>query len=462
MSGRLFSGNDDEMAADPFTRGTSPGRARPAHRGSFKMGHAKRGGRKKKTPNAISPRARTAIAAAAKRIPRGTTLNRNHWQWVIEKNPLINEARERQGQSTLTGAPRVRSRKFNMKAFCKDLSAVAMRAIQTDQFVDRDLVECLTLLGVRDPSEFAKFLAIAAPKQSYLAGRPHPEVAPREAINPGAYRRPPIPEWTLGYDPTLRAYTPVPVDTALTAQDAYHEVAGSPVNPMPGWDWKFDNEKRRYRAIALRPKTPIPEWTLRLDPKLGQMTPIPVDPRLSPEQAYHQEYGTPLRPAPGWKWDFDPWKFDFDSRTQRLVPSISDEPSRPVEPRFALPKLRRLYRWHPDEGYYSLVREDDDDEEDCEDNLYEYDAERCLFKRYQPVLKPLPPLPPTKPRQPETPPRRRFFVRHRDGTYAPVPRRDEYRLDEVYEYDAKKNQFVRVARDDAEATTRNPPRLDLL
>jgi hypothetical protein len=35
------------------------------------------------------------------------------------------------------------------------------------------------------------------------------------------------------------------------------------------------------------------------------MTPIPaVDPRLSPEQAYHQEYGTPLRPAPGWKWDF--------------------------------------------------------------------------------------------------------------------------------------------------------------
>ena len=126
-----------------------------------------------------------------------------------------------------------------------------------------------------------------------------------------------------------------------------------------------------------------------------------------------------------------------------MVPSISDEPSRPVEPRFALPKLRRLYRWHPDEGHYSLVREDDDD---GEDNLYEYDAERLLFKRYQPVLKPLPPLPPTKPRQPEPPPRRRFFVRHRDGTYAPVPRRDEYSRDDVYEYDAKKNQFVRVAK----------------
>jgi hypothetical protein len=401
LSGRLFSGNEDEMAANPFTRGTSPGRARPPHRGSFKMGHAKRGGRQKKTPNAISPRARKVIMAAAKRIPRGTTLNRNHWQWVIEKNPLINEARERQGQFTLTSAPRFRSREFNMKAFCKDLSAVAMRAIQTDQFIDRDLVECLTLLGVRDPTAFAKFLSIAAPKQSYLAGRPHAEVVePREAINPGEYRRPPIPEWTLGYDPTLRAYTPVPVDPALTPQDAYHEICGSPLSPAPSWDWKFDSEANRYRAIALRPKTPIPEWTLRFDPKLGQMTPIPVDPRLSPEQAYHQEYGTPLRPAPGWKWDFDPWKFDFDSRTQRLVPSISDEPSRPVEPRFALPKLRRLYRRHPDEGHYSLVREDDDDWEEYEDNLYEYDAERLLFKRV--II--------------------------------------------VCEYDAKKDQFVRVAK----------------
>jgi hypothetical protein len=390
----LFSGNEDEMAANPFTRGTSPGRARPPHRGSFKMGHAKRGGRQKKTPNAISPRARMVIMAAAKRIPRGTTLNRHHWQWVIEKNPLINEARERQGQFTLTGAPRVRSREFNMKAFCQDLSAVAMRAIRTDQFVDRDLVQCLTLLGVRDPNEFAKFLSIAAPKQSYLAGRPHAEVVePREAINPGEYRRPPIPEWTLRYDPTLRAYTPVPVDPALTPQDAYHEVCGSPLNKTPGWDWKFDNEERRYRAIALRPKTPIPEWTQRFDEQRGAMTQLPVNPRLSPDQAYHREYGSPLYPAQGWKWE-------FNSTTERLVPSISDEPSRHVEPRFALPKLRRLYRWHPDEGHYSLMREDDDAADAYDDNLYEYDAERLLFKR----------------------------------------------VTIVYEHDAQTNQFVRVAK----------------
>ena len=59
-----------------------------------------------------------------------------------------------------------------MKSFCQDLSAVAMRAIKTDQFVDRDLVQCLMLLAVRDPGEFAKFLALAPPKQSYLEARP--------------------------------------------------------------------------------------------------------------------------------------------------------------------------------------------------------------------------------------------------------------------------------------------------
>jgi hypothetical protein len=181
------------MTANPFTRGTCPGRARPPHRGSFKMGHEKHGGRKKGTPNAMSPRAQKAIAAAAKRIARGIHLNRYHWGRLIDDNPLITEAREHQGKSTLAGAPRSRSRPFNMKAFCNDLSTVAMRAIRTDQFVDRDLEGCLTLLAVRDPTAFARFLALTVPKQSYLAARPHAEV-PRDAVNPGEYRRPPIPE----------------------------------------------------------------------------------------------------------------------------------------------------------------------------------------------------------------------------------------------------------------------------
>ena len=115
------------------------------------------------------------------------------------------------------------------------------------------------------------------------------------------------------------------------------------------------------------------------------MVAFPVDPRLTPDQAYHAEYGSPLRPAPGWKWQ-------FNSRIQRLIPAISDEPSRYCE--------RRLYRWHPDEGHYSLVREDDDDWEEYEDNTYEYDAERRLFKRV--II--------------------------------------------LYEHDAQKNQYVRVAK----------------
>jgi hypothetical protein len=432
------------MAANPFTRGTCPGRARPRHRASFARGHAKRGGRQKGTPNAISPRARKAIVAAAKRLARGAPRDRYHWQRVINKNPLITEALEHQSQFTVAGAPRRRSRTFNMKSFCQHLSAVAMRAIQTDQFVDRDLVQCLMLLAVRDPSAFAKFLALAPPKQSYLAARPDAEMGePRDAVNPGEYRRPPIPEWLLGFDPTLNAWTPLPLDPALTPQDAYHEVCGAPLNPAPGWDWKFDREANRFCAIALRPKTPIPEWTC-FDP-LGAMTPVLVDPRLTPEQAYHREYGSPLNPAPGWKWE-------FNSRIRRLLPSIQDEPNRPCHPRFAIPPRPRLYRWHPDQGHYSLVREDDD-AADAYDDLYTYDAERFLFKRYQPVVAPLPPPPPAKPRQPEPPPRRRFFVRHRDGTYAPVPRRDEYpgrdeysSRDDLYEYDANKNQFVRVAK----------------
>ena len=422
------------MAANPFTRGTCPGRARPRHRGSFARGHAKRGGRQKGTPNAISPRARKAIAAAAKRLARGAPRNRYRWQRVINKNPLITEALDHQGQFTLAGAPRRRSRPFTMKSFCQDLSAVAMRAIQTDQFVEQDLVQCLMLLAARDPTEFAKFLALTLPKQSYLAARPDAEMcAPREAVNPGEYRHPPIPEWRLGFDPTLNSYTPVPLDPALTPQDAHHEVCGSPLHPAPGWDWKFDSEARRYRAIELRPKTSIPEWRIDFDPKLNSWTPVLVDPRLTPEQAYHEDYGSPLFPAPGWKWE-------LDSRTQRLIPSLLGEPSRQFEPRFG--ERRPLYRWHPDKAHYSLVP----DWEQYEDDLYEYDAERSLFKRYQPVLKPLPPLTPTKPRQPEPPPRRRFFVRHRDGNYAPVPRRDEYSVDDVYEYDATKNQFVRVAK----------------
>jgi hypothetical protein len=99
------------------------------------------------------------------------------------------------------------------------------------------------------------------------------------------------------------------------------------------------------------------------------MIPVPIG--LDTNRDHHPEYGSPLDPAPGWKWK-------FDSRTHRLLPAISDEPDR-----FSTPQ-RRLYRWHPDQGHFSLVREDDDDGEDYE--LYEYDTNfgRGFFKPYQP------------------------------------------------------------------------------
>jgi hypothetical protein len=137
---------------------------------------------------------------------------------------------------------------------------VAMRAIQTDPFDEQDLAHCLMLLAVRDPNEFVKFLALTPPTQTYLAARPHGEVVePRDAVNPGEDRRPPIPEWILGFEPKLNSYTPTPRDQALTPKDAYHEVCGSPVNRTPGWDWNYDREANRVFAIDLPPKTPIRE-----------------------------------------------------------------------------------------------------------------------------------------------------------------------------------------------------------
>jgi hypothetical protein len=106
LSASVFFGKLGQHGSQSIHPRHVPGRARPPHRAGFKMGHAKCGGRKKGTPNAISPRARKAIAAAAKRIARGIHLNRYHWWRLIDHNPLITEALEHQGQFTLAGAPR--------------------------------------------------------------------------------------------------------------------------------------------------------------------------------------------------------------------------------------------------------------------------------------------------------------------------------------------------------------------
>src|SRR5205085_8421836 len=107
--------------------------------------------------------------------------------------------------------------------------------------------------------------------------------------------------------------------------------------------------------IALRPKTFL-EWTRRS----GAEAPVPVDPKLT-GHAYHPEYGSPVDPAHGWQWQ-------FNSRIERYVPLIMDEPRHPCEPRFALPKLRRLYRWHPDDGHRN--QHEDRGENQRQRNIY--------------------------------------------------------------------------------------------
>lgn len=56
--------------ADPYTRGSAPGRRRDADErpGSFKAGHKKMGGRKRGTPNLISADYKKALVEAATRI----------------------------------------------------------------------------------------------------------------------------------------------------------------------------------------------------------------------------------------------------------------------------------------------------------------------------------------------------------------------------------------------------------
>jgi hypothetical protein len=105
------------------------------------------------------------VAAAAKRLARGAPRNRYRWQRIINKNPLTIEACEHQFQS---------AQKPPLQH--EDLLSEPQRG---GHAFEQDLVECLMLLAVRDPSAFGKFLALILPKQSNLAARP-------DAVHAGA------------------------------------------------------------------------------------------------------------------------------------------------------------------------------------------------------------------------------------------------------------------------------------
>lgn len=80
--------------ADPFMRGSAPGRERPADQrsGSFKQGQEKRGGRKRGTPNWFSIDYKKALLEAAYRIGydgNGKDGCVGYFSWVAELHSRI-------------------------------------------------------------------------------------------------------------------------------------------------------------------------------------------------------------------------------------------------------------------------------------------------------------------------------------------------------------------------------------
>ena len=77
-----------------YNRGSAPDRARDAldRPGSFKAGHAKLGGRKKGTPNAISPALKRALLKAAHRVGsdgNGKDGAVGYFGWLMTREPDV-------------------------------------------------------------------------------------------------------------------------------------------------------------------------------------------------------------------------------------------------------------------------------------------------------------------------------------------------------------------------------------
>lgn len=80
--------------ANAFTRGSAPGRARDESErpNSFEKGHQKMGGRKKGTPNALSPEYRNAVLEAAYRVGidgNGLEGIVGHCRWIAVFYPEV-------------------------------------------------------------------------------------------------------------------------------------------------------------------------------------------------------------------------------------------------------------------------------------------------------------------------------------------------------------------------------------
>lgn len=166
------------MPKNPFIRGSALGRARDdtQRSGSFRPGHEKLGGRKRGTPNAISPDIKHLILRAATRVGfdgAGKDGLVGYLTWVAQYRPPI-YAKMLSIVLVLDDVTNERVEKRGIRELNEDIaeflgSDQPGRYVYWPQFEyeihEDDLLDILTNLAIMEPSTFCKLLGALLPRQ---------------------------------------------------------------------------------------------------------------------------------------------------------------------------------------------------------------------------------------------------------------------------------------------------------
>jgi hypothetical protein len=161
------------MVADPFARRTPASRVRPSHRGGkFEVHHEKLGGRKKGTPNALSPLFKNAVIEAAERVGgHRPIVDPSYWGWVIANSSMaIGLTREEiEEPESINHDLRSHAQRFENEAFAKTTAMAVANAMlrQDHEMAYQDVVHWLMYPAVHHPSAFAKHLRATLPSAKY-------------------------------------------------------------------------------------------------------------------------------------------------------------------------------------------------------------------------------------------------------------------------------------------------------
>lgn len=153
-----------------FNRGSSPGRARDASErpGSFKPGHAKLGGRKKGTPNAMSVDYVRAILEAAQRVGSdgmGKDGIVGYFKWLLIKCPrialiFVSRLMELEGWCWPEDEPLPTMEEFNQRTRSYLESSKRRRPAAATEWPVTDLMR----IAVKRPEAFGKVLVAMLPR----------------------------------------------------------------------------------------------------------------------------------------------------------------------------------------------------------------------------------------------------------------------------------------------------------